>query len=721
MRRKISELDFAVKTDDSGTRELIIRDSDGKLVSNAEVATLLGVSDRGSTVTIDADGSLNVDGTTIELGTDSEISTAIANAILAANFATPTDISNAIVAERTVTATSINNAVANSAASDSATFVPKSVFTTKGDVLVGTGNGTYSRFGVGADGTTFVSDSTKPAGVSWAPTTRLAQSGGTEDPASLSPIGTGSVGSSQAAARSDHTHPVSQTGWVFGVVSDDPTLGTELLTNGNFSTAGGAGWTVVSGSPDFLTRPGEVTGGGSISQTVSVTSGTTYRCRVVESVDTNTGQGVSISLGATTANVTTNIAGTYDMLIIAPSTGSLTFAISSGHVNIRIDSVSLRAVTAPAAGQLKLLNAAGAVTGNIRIDSVGAITIGGPTLAPLSATLAQGAAVLIGRNAGAKLGVCFNSVIIGENAVNAVSQISQSVVIGPGASTLSSTGTTIRWSTVIGASAQGASQDVILGFGAKAGGGNSQVVIGANAGSTTASGWVENVIVGLSAGQGVTTGSYNVAVGANVGAGTSGSANVIVGGYAYNNTATASTNVIVGGYAGQLISSGSANVLIGFQAGRGNGVDANRPTTATDQVVIGYQAGPGTATQVNGIIALGSRAISSGLGSIAIGQTASSAGVRTVAIGYGVTANANGVIAIGVDSIGLAATSSTVDTAVLGTARTAFICGDPSGVSGTGAGAWKFGKVVVATSALDTTKYVDVMIDGTRYKLALVA
>lgn len=713
-----SSLEFIVHTDENGARTLRVRDNAGKYLPNSEVLDLIGAS----SVTVDSDGTLTVNGTVVELGTDSEISTAIANAILAANFATSTDINTAILAERTVTGTSIADAVANSATTASATFVPKSVFTTKGDVVAGTGNGTYSRLGVGADGTAFVSDSTKPAGVFWAPTTRLAQSGGAEDPAPLSSVGSASVGTSQVAARSDHVHPVTaQAGWTFNVVSDDPTVGPELITNGDFTTAAGAGWTVASGSPDFLTRPGEVTNGGSISQTVSVTSGVIYRFRVVEPADSFTGQGVSISLGATTASVITNTAGTYDMIIVAPSTGALTLTVSFGYPTIRVDSVSLRAVTAPAAGQLKLANAAGTVTGNIRIDSAGAITIGGPTLAPLSATLGQGAAVLIGRNAGAKLGACFNSIIIGENAVSNVSQISHSVVLGPGASTASSTGVTIRWSTVIGVNAQGSSQDVILGYAAKAGSGNSQIIIGANAGSSTSSGWSENVFIGFYAAQGITTGGYNVAVGTTVGAGTSGSSNVIVGGYAYNNTATASSNVVIGGYAGQLLSSGGGNVLVGFQAGRGNGVDANRPTTATDQVVVGYQAGPGTSTQVIGIIALGSKAICSGAGSIAIGQSASSAGVKTVAIGQGVTANANGVIAIGVDSTGQAATSSTADTAVLGTARTAFTCGDPSGTSGAGAGSWKFGKVVTAASALDSTKYVDVMIDGTRYKLALVA
>lgn len=46
-------------------------------------------------------------------------------------------------------------------------YLPSATYTTKGDLLVGTGNGTYTRQGVGADGTSPVADSTQITGIRW--------------------------------------------------------------------------------------------------------------------------------------------------------------------------------------------------------------------------------------------------------------------------------------------------------------------------------------------------------------------------------------------------------------------------------------------------------------------------------------------------------------------------------------------------------------------------
>jgi hypothetical protein len=49
-----------------------------------------------------------------------------------------------------------------------ANAIPKSTVTAKGDLIVGTGSGTYTNQGVGADGTTLVANSSASTGVSWA-------------------------------------------------------------------------------------------------------------------------------------------------------------------------------------------------------------------------------------------------------------------------------------------------------------------------------------------------------------------------------------------------------------------------------------------------------------------------------------------------------------------------------------------------------------------------
>jgi hypothetical protein len=47
--------------------------------------------------------------------------------------------------------------------------IPKSIVTTKGDILVATDSGTLTRQGVGADATVLTADSTEADGIKWAP------------------------------------------------------------------------------------------------------------------------------------------------------------------------------------------------------------------------------------------------------------------------------------------------------------------------------------------------------------------------------------------------------------------------------------------------------------------------------------------------------------------------------------------------------------------------
>jgi Major tropism determinant N-terminal domain len=49
----------------------------------------------------------------------------------------------------------------------SGTLISSAAFTAKGNVLVGTGSGTYTNFGVGTDGYALIADSTQTAGVKW--------------------------------------------------------------------------------------------------------------------------------------------------------------------------------------------------------------------------------------------------------------------------------------------------------------------------------------------------------------------------------------------------------------------------------------------------------------------------------------------------------------------------------------------------------------------------
>jgi hypothetical protein len=56
---------------------------------------------------------------------------------------------------------------ANSALTTANAAIPKSIFTSKGNLLVGTGSGTYTRIGVGTNGYSLTADSSVGAGVVW--------------------------------------------------------------------------------------------------------------------------------------------------------------------------------------------------------------------------------------------------------------------------------------------------------------------------------------------------------------------------------------------------------------------------------------------------------------------------------------------------------------------------------------------------------------------------
>lgn len=70
-----------------------------------------------------------------------------------------------------VTAQTTANTASTSAAAalaDAAAAVPKSVVTTKGDLIAATGPGVVTRIGVGTDGQILTADSTQPSGITWA-------------------------------------------------------------------------------------------------------------------------------------------------------------------------------------------------------------------------------------------------------------------------------------------------------------------------------------------------------------------------------------------------------------------------------------------------------------------------------------------------------------------------------------------------------------------------
>lgn len=147
---------------------------------------------------------------------------------------------------------------------------------------------------------------------------------------------------------------------------------------------------------------------------------------------------------------------------------------------------------------------------------------------------------------------------------------------------------------------------------------------------------INNTAVGQSAGQQCVTGANNTAVGA---------------GALTLNTAGAST--AVGSNALVLATSGGSNTAVGADAGYNvAGSTSDATTTASNQTFVGYRSGGGAA--ISYVTAVGASAKASGTGALALGA--------------GTAATASGAGAIGRDSAGTGASSSTQDEIGLGTA-----------------------------------------------------
>lgn len=236
-----------------------------------------------------------------------------------------------------------------------------------------------------------------------------------------------------------------------------------------------------------------------------------------------------------------------------------------------------------------------------------------------------------------------------------------------------------------------------------------------------------NTFVGmLAGGSGDRLRSYNTAVGARSLFTATGTADIdystALGYQALGGSGsallTAGLNTALGAEALMTNTSGTHNTAAGYRAGY-FGVVA---FTGSRDLFLGALASPSIAG-VNDAIAIGYNAqVGRAASGIAIGSGASAGGLATtgvggIAIGHGASVSGSGAIAIGRDSAGTAAVSGTTDRAVIGTTLTSLQVGDPGG----GSGAWKLGKYLTGTVALDTAHYLEVLIDGTVRKLLVAA
>lgn len=211
-----------------------------------------------------------------------------------------------------------------------------------------------------------------------------------------------------------------------------------------------------------------------------------------------------------------------------------------------------------------------------------------------------------------------------------------------------------------------------------------------------------------------TIGNENCAFGPGALLSNIGGSNLLaIGHHALQMNLNANNNLAIGNYALQLNISGASHIAVGYQALGGL-------TTGNASIAIGYQA----LVQSNGseMIGIGLQALyanTTGNNSVAIGSSAGylNTGSGCVFLGYnaGYSETGNNKLYI--------SNSNTATPLILGdfSANTlVFNASIKTQSSGAGAGVWKLGTKINATVVLDTTKYIEVNIDGSVYKLAIV-
>jgi hypothetical protein len=441
-------------------------------------------------------------------------------------------------------------------------FVNDSCYSSKGAVLAGTGAGTFSALPVGINGQFLVADSTCATGLKWATECFVDDSSFTGTGAILAGTGVGSfaalpVGSSGQFLTVDSTC-ANGIKWV---TADGANICGFTCSSGNFSVAlgfqAGAALTPTGFSNVFV--------------------GYNAGCQM-SGGDYNVAVGNSSLQGTGSSNV-------------AIGAGAMGQTASTGNNNVAIGYQSADALTSGA--------------NNIAIGqgSLGASTTASDQVAvghQAGCTNTTGAqSVYVGSNAGLlsnSVGSTFIGFGAGCSNTNSGCTTYVGYVSGRNATGLSNT----YVGALTGCAASNASAcGTLLGFcaGSALTTGNGNILVGFQAGRNVNSG-ANNVVIGTAAFQTATTAASNVAVGCGALAGLSSSAgNTALGHRAMINASTAANNVVIGCSAGEQISTGSTNVFVGNTAG-------DAVTIGSNNTIIGDIAGSTTLTN-NLILAAG--------------------------------------------------------------------------------------------------------------------
>jgi len=401
-------------------------------------------------------------------------------------------------------------------------------------------------------------------------------------------------------------------------------LGDELVSNGTFDNS--SAWTWGTGwSWDSANKEADHTTGNTaaLTQTISVTSGTTYQVEIT--IKNRTAGSVTLDIngvyiynyGSSTA---LNSNTTYKRSLVANITGSATLSITpTSDFNGSVDDITVKAITGTSQPNFSLLDDAGSVMAELRgKSSLNNIALGINSLRRNTTGFFNSA---LGADAMRSNTTGYQNSALGASALYSNTTGYNNSAVGTTAMRSNTTGYN---NSAMGVNALSSNTTGYY---------NSAMGFYALYSNTTGS---QNSALGTNALYANTTGSSNSALGTNaLYANTTGSYNSAMGFYALSSNTTGSYNSAMGRFALYSNTTGYQNSALGVNAGRYTSGGGNNETS-NNSVYLGYDTRASADGNTNEIV-IGALAIGNGSNSVTLGNDSITKTILKGNVGIGTT------------------------------------------------------------------------------------